>query len=219
MTQGPGNTHFADIRPPSLAEADPYAELKKAHAEGNVIQYNCGSNAKPEWEDLPLPTYEGKPHEYRIKPEPETFEAHGKTWTRHTPGAPMPCDGEAFVDCFCEGGGTLLATRAKLWSWSGDLIGWRYADEPTPAQPATLPLIDVYSGLECHITPDGIKALKPAWQPAVGELVRLKSGGPVMTVEYVKEDEVDVVWINTIGDMRRPRVAITCLTPAKEEQP
>jgi uncharacterized protein YodC (DUF2158 family) len=53
----------------------------------------------------------------------------------------------------------------------------------------------------------------------VGEPVRLKSGGPVMTVEYVKEDEVDVVWINTIGDMRRPRVAITCLTPAKEAQP
>jgi len=50
--------------------------------------------------------------------------------------------------------------------------------------------------------------------------VRLKSGGPVMIVEYVKEDEADVVWINSIGDMRRPRVSIACLEPAtKKEQP
>ena len=43
----------------------------------------------------------------------------------------------------------------------------------------------------------------PEWTPAVGDLVQLKSGGPVMVVEYVKEDEADVVWINSIGDMRR----------------
>jgi hypothetical protein len=59
---------------------------------------------------------------------PLVFTHEGKEWTWHRPGDPMPCDGEVFVDCFCKGGGTLLATRAKVWSWRGDIIGWRYAE-------------------------------------------------------------------------------------------
>jgi hypothetical protein len=59
---------------------------------------------------------------------PLVFTREGKQWTYHKPGDPMPCDGEAFVDCFCKGGETLLATRAKVWSWRGDIIGWRYAE-------------------------------------------------------------------------------------------
>ena len=77
-----GDTHFADIRLPEArqapateaAEADPYAELKKAHAAGKVIQINCCTVEQPHWVDLPLPAFFGKPHEYRIKPEPSTFE-------------------------------------------------------------------------------------------------------------------------------------------------
>jgi hypothetical protein len=87
------STHFADIRLPVPAEKpDPYAELKKAHAEGKVIQF------KPHgcpWEDSEEPDFSAPIACYRIKPEPETFESHGKTWTRHTPGDPMPCDGSA----------------------------------------------------------------------------------------------------------------------------
>lgn len=65
--------------------------------------------------------------------QPATFEAHGQTWTRHTPGDPMPCD---------------------------------------------------------------------AWQPAVGDVVTLKSGGPKMAVcqiqgtvckcQWFKDDVADV---------------------------
>ena len=99
------------------------------------------------------------------------------------------------MDCVCEGGGTLHATRAKLWSWSGDIIGWRYADEPTPA-PA------------------------PAWQPAVGEPVRLVSGGPVMAVNAIESKGLlDVIWISPDGCLQSASLAAACLTPAKEAQP
>jgi uncharacterized protein YodC (DUF2158 family) len=99
------DTHFADIRLPATEEAeargklweyysrkygvmdwgyvnrqepDPYAELKKAHAEGKTIQF------KPHgcpWEDSEKPDFTAPIACYRIKPEPETFESHGKTWT------------------------------------------------------------------------------------------------------------------------------------------
>ncbi len=143
MTQ---DTHFADIRLPSTEKPDPYAELKKAHAEGKVVQF------KPHgcpWEDSEKPDFTAPIACYRIKPEPETFEAHGKTWTRHTPGDPMPCDGEAMVDTLWRvelPPNSLLsiheADPAKDWDWSAkcqnehQIIGWRYADEPQPEQSA-----------------------------------------------------------------------------------
>jgi len=158
----------------------------------------------------------------KAKPEPATFTAHGKTWTRHTPGDPMPCDGEAKIcviyrtDESYEFNGIGMILDAKDLTWD-EIIGWRYADEPTPA---TLPLIDVYSGLECHITPDGIKAIKPAWQPAVGELVRLKSGGPVMTVVR-PSDGVDGVlceWFNSAEEYDAGHFQVACLTPATKKE-
>ena len=49
--------------------ADPYADLKKAHAEGRVIQ------ARPQgyWVDSPNPSWNYPVEDYRIKPEP-TFQ-------------------------------------------------------------------------------------------------------------------------------------------------
>jgi hypothetical protein len=38
------------------------------------------------------------PHFDSGKSQPETFEAHGLTWIKHTPGDPMPCDGDARVE-------------------------------------------------------------------------------------------------------------------------
>ena len=65
-----GDTHFADIRLPAPAEeADPYAELKKAHAAGKIIEqighgssdwFGCGSSI----------AWSRPPECYRIKPEP-----------------------------------------------------------------------------------------------------------------------------------------------------
>ena len=74
---------------------------------------------------------------------PETFEAHGHTWTKHTPGDPMPCDGNTPVEVFLRlalsSSEYLRATLpAKLWNWGridyeGDeIIGWRYADTDQP---------------------------------------------------------------------------------------
>ena len=152
-------------------EPDPYAKLKAAHAEGKVIQYNCGNDLKPEWEDLPVPVFSDEPDCYRIKPEPSTFEAHGKTWTRHTPGDAMPCDGETVIYAY----GDNVSTKPRkcadwFWEESGDclIIGGRYADVPISTKPISS-------------TP---------WTPAVGDVVQLKSGGPKMTISEIIPDEV-----------------------------
>lgn len=78
---------------------------------------------------------------WRIKPE-STFEAHDQTWTEHTPGDPMPCDGEAMVQVLlaCEKAEGMLGEAsycASHWDWTNNLdmpcfnvVGWRYADKP-----------------------------------------------------------------------------------------
>jgi uncharacterized protein YodC (DUF2158 family) len=77
------------------------------------------------------------------------------------------------------------------------------ADEPTPE-----PLVTKTDSL-------------PKWTPTVGDTVRLKSGGPVMTLEIVKNVKKDSVfcrWFdaNGINGLLFP---IAALKPAKEEQP
>lgn len=69
-----GVTHFTDIRLPEPAEADPYAELKAAHAEGKVIEARLINTPLPYgWIVSESPVWDSN-CEYRIKPEPETFE-------------------------------------------------------------------------------------------------------------------------------------------------
>lgn len=66
---------------------------------------------------------------------PATFEAHGFTWNRHTPGDPMPCDGknEIFIIDFDNSRyGPMSAEYADDQNWWSDeyitpIIGWRYA--------------------------------------------------------------------------------------------
>lgn len=155
-----------------VTATDPYAELKKAHAEGKVIQFKPHGCS---WEDIEDPDFTAHLRCYRIKPdEPSTFEAHGKTWTKHKAGDPMPCDGEAMVEVLL--GGEILGRRAiaKVLRWesytpSADIIGWRYADE----QP---------------------KLETPSWTPAVGDVVQIKSGGPKMTVALLKETLCKCQW-------------------------
>jgi hypothetical protein len=133
--------------------------------------------------------------------QPATFEAHGKTWTHHTPGDPRPCDGEAKIcviyrtDESHEFNGIGMILDAKDLTWD-EIIGWRYADEPTPAQPT------------------------PAWRPAVGDVVQLKSGGDALTVtEYDAEKNQWRCVGLTGGCPCYLCVPLACLTPAKEEQP
>jgi uncharacterized protein YodC (DUF2158 family) len=67
----------------------------------------------------------------------------------------------------------------------------------------------------------------PAWQPAVGDTVRLKSGGPVMTVVEPAKDGDDEPIPGTWKTMYFNggklswgfRIPDACLTPAKEAQP
>jgi hypothetical protein len=56
----------------------------------------------------------------------------------------------------------------------------------------------------------------PVWQPAVGDTVRLKSGGPVMTIGKVS-DEIDVFCFRG-DDLMKTSIPLVCLTPAKEKQ-
>jgi uncharacterized protein YodC (DUF2158 family) len=139
------------------------------------------------------------------KPSPATFEAHGKTWTRHTPGDPMPCDGGRTVVALLEDhdiGGTIRAGRFD-WGKRDDgeqIIGWRYADEATPE-----PLVT---------KPDSL----PKWTPTVGDRVQLKSGGPVMTVMTVEGDQCRALW-HEGGEVQAFDFFNACLKPAKEEQP
>jgi len=164
-------------------EADPFAELKKAHAEGRVIQFK---GAGERWIDLVMgandPLFAAHPTDsYRIKPEPDTFDAHGKTWTKHTPGVRGICDKTVKVDIIYDDQSTDEAWRAKIVDWTcKQIIGWRYADAP---QTNPVPAQDT-------------------WTPAVGDVVRLKSGGPKMTVrQYDKEDPADV-WCHWFSDAK-----------------
>lgn len=66
-----------------------------------------------------------------------TFEAHGHTWTRHTPGDPMPCDGDRVVVLLFQSGRQSVAAPASVWAW-GDTFhdkGWRFAYQEPEAKP------------------------------------------------------------------------------------
>jgi len=124
------DTHFADILLPPEAKA-PAVEAAKRERP-------CGLNSALDM----------------MPDEPaETFEAHGKTWTVHAPGDPMPCDGGASIMVLFSGGteaGSPYCAADLRWNKLdiiGDITGWRYADEPAPAEP-----------------------VKP-WTPAVGDVV------------------------------------------------
>ena len=74
--------------------------------------------------------------------ERETFEFQGVTWFKHTPGDPMPCNGEELVSVLLKAEERLYlsAFRADVWGW-GDIgspgvkaetdliIGWCYGEE------------------------------------------------------------------------------------------
>ena len=160
-------------------------DLSKAQAELAA--------AKGEWQAQEVPQVEAKA-------EPATFEAHGKTWTRHTPGDPMPCDGEAWVNWLLESefngsfpyrnNSTLARNLGKFWT---GIIGWRYADEPALTQPTT----------------------SPGWTPAVGDTVRLKSGGPAMTVTGVDPLSLMCAWMNADDELQVEPITTLCLEPAK----
>lgn len=64
--------------------------------------------------------------------KPEPFTAHGLEWIPHTPGDPMPCDGEKRVRALLRNG-SYGQVKATEWHWGklnrkkAELIGWNYA--------------------------------------------------------------------------------------------
>lgn len=77
------------------------------------------------------------PHPDSAKPQPETFEAHGLTWIKHTPGDPMPCGGDAMLHYVMRCAASQRPSPAHDIDWKTcayspktEVIGWRYADAP-----------------------------------------------------------------------------------------
>lgn len=107
----------------------------------------------------------------RIKPEPAvpgrdladhrdtesaTFEAHGTTWTRHSPGDPMPVDTVTRINVLMNDGIVCEDQYVEFASTWACIIGWRYAGELAPEP-------------------------KP-WQPAVGDVVK---ANPVQDTSFM----------------------------------
>lgn len=68
-----------------------------------------------------------------------TFEAHGHTWTRHTPVEPMPCDGDAVINWLTDDELKVAPKDLGVSARSCELcwrliIGWRFADSAKPEQ-------------------------------------------------------------------------------------
>jgi uncharacterized protein YodC (DUF2158 family) len=60
-----------------------------------------------------------------------------------------------------------------------------------------------------------IEAAAKPWTPAVGDTVRLKSGGPVMTVTHVDPLSLMCAWMNASNELQVEPITTLCLTPAQ----
>ena len=83
-------------------------------------------------------------------PTPDTFEAHGYTWTRHTPGDPRPCDIKSEVYVLWRNQTIHGPHTPDHWYWTNLvsngqalIIGWRYADAEKPDE---IPWIEWHGG-------------------------------------------------------------------------
>jgi uncharacterized protein YodC (DUF2158 family) len=58
------------------------------------------------------------------------------------------------------------------------------------------------------------------WQPAVGDVVRLKSGGPQVTVKGLTSDGlVSCIWFTANGQYHQFQVPAACLELVRKEMP
>lgn len=160
-------------------------------------------------------------------PQASTFTGHdGKTYNRHTPGNPCPVDKNVDI--------VILDRLQKVWttkdcpdSWwtaeySNPIIGWRYADEPAQEKAVCDRCggtgwkyeDEVVGHLRCSA---GCQIPAQPWTPAPGDVVRIKSGGPEMTVLSINGDTALVVFFYDVHDgIRRGDIPVLALTPAKD---
>lgn len=159
------NAKLSQLRP--LAEADEVPEgclrfytYKKDEKWTSASQFPCSQDTHFVEVRLPYLDPEYKPST-KLAEKPETFEAHGKIWTKHKPGDPMPCDGSSAVMALL-GDGTYSTQLAEDWAWNNhyskfDIVGWRYSDEPTPEPYADKPAPINDGGPAFPITENGLQ--------------------------------------------------------------
>ncbi len=220
-------------------EADPYARLKAYNEAGARIR--CGNGpwrAKYPWcWACPANIREGC---FYVVPADD-----GPPWIPHD-GGPCPLKDEEVEEWewkLRDGqivGGPFDPSK-RIWSHTyentSDIIAYRVlkwkpghgpqaatkADEPAQAEakptheellaeamkhPGVADVERIYGGAQL-------------WTPAVGDTVRLKSGGPVMTVAADTGDDAQVMcaWHGGDGCPHSESYLAACLTPAKEGQP
>jgi len=131
--------------------------------------------------------------------KPTTFEAHGKTWTSHTPGDPMPCAGHAkvyaFYRCELEGECSTLPVSADTWDWDNlpedpqwEIIGWRYAT-PQPQEPDEL------------IIPDNLAVKLESFVGAPSELATLRAEN-IKHLECLKSAQTQLAKVCDLAQQR-----------------
>lgn len=131
--------------------------------------------------------------------EAATFEAHGKTWIKsdtkpENDNAPIEWILADELNGCQPYKSDFISTSKRLGTWIG-IAGWRYADEPAPesAQP---------------------------WTPAVGDVVRLKSGGLNMTVKDITSDGLaSCIWFDPNGQYDQTTMPASCLELVRKEMP
>lgn len=182
---------------PEPKAADPYSELKKAHKEGNVIQYNCGAKgAEKDREDVSNPAWNDDASEYRIKPWTMPAPPVGREW--YKPEALTQKDWE-------EGWrpgllGEEIVRGDEVWSW-----GTGPWTEPTE------PCRTVVKGLHSFRTkrPLPIEPVKPEpkWVPLGPDDIRATDefrGVSTKNGHWVSVSSVhtlEIVFASMIGDL------------------
>jgi hypothetical protein len=110
-----------------------------------------------------------------MKAESPTFEAHGHTWFRHTPGDPCPVNEGKYLFILCQDQECFSPTKriiANCVKWSHctsvgfNVIGWRYADQPSakPTTPTSDRILSILIAAG-HITEEQVEQARKLVKP------------------------------------------------------
>lgn len=126
------------LRESDLPKLQILHHIDRGYGDNGAILKNLITHVLPTTESPPVNTVNS------VNPvtAPETFEAHGHTWTRHTPGDPCPVPWNTLVSVLLAWelkadelpSKDFVSARSLTWSRTGHagIIGWRYA-EPQPS--------------------------------------------------------------------------------------